>query len=84
MSKTTNREPDAESEEESGSKSRIVSPSEVDIPKDANVVDLRDKSDWMRPPDGEGDKPISQMDDEELKAFEEKLDEMLADTEDES
>lgn len=84
MSKTTDRESDTESEEESGSKSRIVPPSEVDIPEDANVVDLRDEPDWMRPPDGEGDKPVSQMDDDELEEFNRKLEQMLADAEDES
>jgi hypothetical protein len=77
MSKTTDREPDAENEEESGSESRIVPPSEIDIPEDANVVDLRDEPDWMRPPDGEGDKPVSQMDDDELEEFNEKLERML-------
>lgn len=61
---------------------------DIEIPEGASGVDLRESEhahDWMRRRDDEERRTVfSEMDDEELEAFEEKLDEMLADAEDES
>ena len=84
MSKTTDRKRETESQEEEGSRGRIVPPSEADIPEDANVVDLRNERNWMRPPRGDGSKAPSEMDEDELEDANRELDEMLEELEDDS
>lgn len=83
MSETTKRERKSDEEEDASIEGEVL-PADADIPEDANVVDLRNSPNWMQPrPDDEQYTPVSEMSDDELEEFNEKLERMLAEAEDE-